>query len=202
MASPVYSTTCPLPPAMPILPMIARMMSLAVTPWLALAAHLDLHGLRFELREALRGEHVLDFAGADAEGERAERAVRGGVAVAANDRQSRLRDAEFRADDMHDALIAAVHVEQIHAGFPAVARERLELAGGVGIQDRQHAVLGGDRVVHHREGQLRPAHFAPGRLDARKGLRGSAFVDQMAVDINQRGLAGSCRTTWASQIFS
>jgi hypothetical protein len=36
---------------------------------------------------------VFDFAGADAEGERAERAVRRCVAVAANNRLARLRDA-------------------------------------------------------------------------------------------------------------
>jgi len=45
------------------------------------------------LHEALRGEHVLDFAGADAERERAERAVRGSVAVSADDGLPRLRDA-------------------------------------------------------------------------------------------------------------
>src|SRR5260370_36929374 len=37
-------------------------------------------------------EHVLDFAGADAEGESAERAVRGSVAVAADDGLPGLRD--------------------------------------------------------------------------------------------------------------
>ena len=71
----------------------------------------------FDLREALRGQHVFDFAGADAEGQRAERAVRGGVAVAADDGLSRLRDAEFGADDVHDALIAAEHIEETDAGF-------------------------------------------------------------------------------------
>ena len=189
-ASPVYSTTWPLPPAIPILPMMARMMSFAVTPFGRLPRHVDLHRLRLELRKALRGEHVLHFAGADAEGERAERAVRGRVAVAADDRESRLRDAEFRADDVHDALVAAVHIEQIDAELFAVARERLELAGGVWIEHRQSAILGGNGVVHHREGQLRPAHGASGSLDARERLRRSAFVDQMPVDVDQRGLAG------------
>ena len=32
MASPVYSMTYPVPPSVPILPMMARMTSLAVTP--------------------------------------------------------------------------------------------------------------------------------------------------------------------------
>ena len=52
------------------------------------AAALDAHQhrLRLELRKALRGEHVLDLARADAKGEGAEGSVCGGVAVAANDR--------------------------------------------------------------------------------------------------------------------
>ena len=45
---------------------------------LALVA--DPHGLGLVLDQALRGEHVLDLGGADAEGQRAERAVGGGVA--------------------------------------------------------------------------------------------------------------------------
>ena len=49
----------------------------------------DRHRLRLGLRQRLRGEHVLDLAGADAEGDRAERAVRGGVRVAADDRSCR-----------------------------------------------------------------------------------------------------------------
>ena len=50
-----------------------------------------------DLQQALRGEHVLHFAGADAEGQRAESAVRGSVAVAADDGQAGLGDAQFRA---------------------------------------------------------------------------------------------------------
>ncbi len=45
-------------------------------------------------------------------------------------------------------------------------------------------------MIHHREGQLGLAHFAAGCFESRERLRGSAFVDQMAVDIDQRGLTG------------
>ena len=57
-------------------------------------------------RQALRGEHVAHLRGADAERDRAERAVRGGVAVAAGDRHARLREAQLRPDDVDDALRA------------------------------------------------------------------------------------------------
>ena len=52
---------------------------------------LDVDGerLRLPLQQALRGEHVTDLGGADAEGERAEGAVGAGMAVAADDRSCR-----------------------------------------------------------------------------------------------------------------
>ncbi len=91
MAEPVYSKTLPVPPPMPICAISARMMSFAVTPGLQRAVDADSEGLRRALQQALRGQHVLHFAGADAERQRAERAVRGGVAVAADHGHAGLR---------------------------------------------------------------------------------------------------------------
>ena len=59
------------------------------------AIHAHLKRLRFALQQALRGQHVLDFAGADAERQRAECAVRGGVAIAADHGHAGLRQAQF-----------------------------------------------------------------------------------------------------------
>ena len=56
------------------------------------------------LHETLRRQHVLDLARADPECECAEGAVRCGVRVAADDRHTRLRNAELGSDHMHDAL--------------------------------------------------------------------------------------------------
>ena len=47
---------------------------------------------------------MLDLGGADAEGERAEGAMRRGVAVAADDGHAGLGQALLGADDMDDAL--------------------------------------------------------------------------------------------------
>src|ERR1700733_14850690 len=44
-------------------------------------------------------------------------------------------------------------------------------------------------MVHNRKGQFRPAHFAPCRFDPCECLWGSAFVDEMSIDVNQGGLA-------------
>ena len=189
MASPAYSMTWSVPPAMPILPMRARIRSLEETPARALAAEDDLHGLRARLQQALRGQHVLDFAGADAEGQRAEGAVRRGVAIAADDGQAGLGDAELGTDDVDDALVAAGHVKERDAVAGAILRQRFDLQARVLVHDGQMAILGGDGMVHHREGEIGAAHLAAGGFQAGKGLRGGDFVNQVAVNVDEGRLA-------------
>ena len=69
-----------------------------------LAGDLDLHVLQFLLDQRLGGQHMLDLGGADPVRQRAEGAMRRGVAVAADDRHARQRPALLGADDMHDPL--------------------------------------------------------------------------------------------------
>ena len=96
----------------PISPMMWRTMSLAVTPGRQRAFDGDAEGLGLVLRECLGGEDVLDFAGADAEGEasapKAPVAEVRGVGVAADDGHTGLGEAEFGADDVDDALIQTI----------------------------------------------------------------------------------------------
>ena len=87
----------------------------------------DPHRSRLGLDEALGREHVLDLARADPEGERAERAVRRGVGVAADDRHPRLGDAELRSDHVHDPLVLGAERVQGDPELGAVALERLHL---------------------------------------------------------------------------
>ena len=154
----------------------------------ALAVDEDVQRLRSGLHQALRGEDVFDFAGADAEGQRAECAVGGGVTVAANEGLAGLGDAQLGADDMHDALVLAVHVEKAHAGFAAVLFEGFKLELGVLIEDGQSAVRSGDGVVHHGEGEIGAANFAAFGAQAGESLGRSAFVNEVAVDIDKRRL--------------
>src|SRR6185369_662298 len=74
---------------------------------------LERFGKRWE--QCLRGEDVFDFAGADAEGERAEGTVGSGLAGAANDRHAGLCVAELRADNVDDALLDIVDVVELDA---------------------------------------------------------------------------------------
>ena len=92
---------------------------------LAVVAHA--HPARLLLGQALRGEHVLHLARADAQGQCAEGPVRRGVGVAADDRHSRLRHAQLGTDDVHDALAIRAQRVDRDAELLAVALERLHL---------------------------------------------------------------------------
>ena len=70
---------------------------------------------------------MFHLAGADAKRQRAESAVGGGVAVAADDGHSRLGQAELRADDVDDALVGAVQAHQADAKLAAVFLELANL---------------------------------------------------------------------------
>ena len=102
-------------------PMIARITSLAVEPSgstpLTVTAMVPGPGLR----QGLGGEHVLDLARADAEGDRTEGAVGGGVGVAAHDGHARLGEALLGPDDVDDALLGVAHREVRDAELGGVA---------------------------------------------------------------------------------
>ena len=100
---------------------------MAVTPKPERPVVADPHRAGLGLHQALGGEHVLDLARPDPERQRAERAVGGGVRVAAHDRHPRLGDAELGADHVHDPLVIGAERVQRDAELLAVALERLDL---------------------------------------------------------------------------
>ena len=93
---------------------------MAVTPKPGMPVVADQHRLGLALHEALGGQHVLDLGGADAEGQRAEGAVGGGVRVAADDRHARLGDAELGPDHVDDALLVGAEAVERDAELRAV----------------------------------------------------------------------------------
>ena len=70
---------------------------------------------------------MLDLRGADAEGQRAEGAVRRGVAVAAHDGHAGQGQALLGADHVHDAATRIVHAEIGHVELGDILLERLDL---------------------------------------------------------------------------
>ena len=125
IAGPAYSIAWPTPPATPICPIAPSTMSFAVTPNGSSPSKRTSIVFGRDCGQRLRREHVLDLGGADPERERAERAVRGGVRVAADDRHPRLRQPELGPHHVDDPLAPAAGRVQRHAELGAVrARAR------------------------------------------------------------------------------
>ena len=148
----------------------------------------DAQRLRLLLPQALRREDLLQLRCADAERERAERAVRRGVRVAAGDREARLRDAELGPDDVHDALARIVDAEVQDVVLARVVLEELDHAADLRVGDARDAALAPDgRHVMIRGGEslARLAHLAAFLRERAERVE-RAFVHEIAVDVEQR----------------
>ncbi len=136
---------------------------------------------------------MLDLAGTDPEGERADPAMRGGVTVPADDGGPGERKALFRPDDMDDALLRRVGGDVGHAEFRRVADQRGKLRGAFGIGDGELGAVGRaarrgrEIVVGHRQRQVGPPHLAACDPQTFERLWAGDFVDQVAVDIDEAG---------------
>ena len=142
----------------------------------------DLVGPRPALEQALGRQDHLDLARADPEGQRAERAVGGGVRVAAHDRHSRLGQAELRPDDVDDPLVGRAQAVERDPELGAVVGQLLDLGGRDEVGDRQGPIVGRDRMVGGRHGLARPADRQPALAQAGEGLRAGHLVDEVQVD--------------------
>ena len=145
------------------------------------------HVLGLLLDQRLRGEHVLDLTRADAVRQRAEGAVGGGVAVAADDGGAGEGEALLGPDHVHDTLAAVELVVIFDAEIARVLGERLDLERQLGIVDALGAVGGGHVVIDHGERLAGRAHLAPRHAQSLEGLRARDLVDEVAVDIKQAG---------------
>ncbi len=131
---------------------------------------------------------MLDLAGADAERERAERAVGRGVAVAADDRDARHGQAQLGTDDVDDALLDVAQRMEPNAELGAVGAQRVDLGAADRVVDGDVAtdarggghvvVLGGDR-------QVGTTDAPPGQPQAVERLRARHLVDEVQVDVEQ-----------------
>ena len=128
---------------------------------------------------------MFDLRRADAEGQRPEGAVRGGVAVAAHHGHAGLGEALLGSDHVHDALADVVHAVERHAEVARVALERLDLVARQRIGDALAAVGRRHVVVGDGNGGVRPAHPAARRAQAFESLRAGDLEKEMTVDIEQ-----------------
>ena len=153
----------------------------------------DLHPLGRAQDQGLGSEDMLDLARADPESERAERAMGGGVAVAANQGRSRQGEALLGADDMDDALFGGRRLDIGHAELGDIGFQGRQLLGAGRVGDRQApagrvaARSGRQVMVGDGQGEIRAAHLAAGHAQPFESLWRGHFVDEMPVDIDQAG---------------
>ncbi len=152
-----------------------------------LALDLDQHVLRLLAQQRLRGQHVLDLGSADAVRQRAEGAVRARVRVAADHRHAGQRRALLRSDHVHDALAMVGHLELRDAVGVAVGVQRVDLQLRDRVGDAVAAVGGRHIVVRHRQVRADAPHRPLGQLQPFERLRAGHLVQQVPVDIEQRG---------------
>lgn len=126
------------------------------------------HRLGRRKQQRLGRQHMLDLRRADAEGQRPQRAMRRGMAVAADERRARQGEALFRPHDMDDALRRRGRVDIVYAKLGCVAAKRVELLRAFRVGDRQQIAVrvlarrGRQVVIGDGERQLGPPHLAPG----------------------------------------
>ncbi len=127
-----------------------------------------------------------DLGGADAKRISAEGAVRGGVAVTADDQQARQSEALFGANDMDNALPWIVQTEQGDAAFRRIRFEIAHHGGDLGIGDAGGAPVCRHVMVGDAERERRLGDAAPARFHLAEGVK-RALMHKMPVDPEQRG---------------
>ncbi len=150
----------------------------------------DAHVLGLALQQRLRRQHVLDLRRADAVRQRAERAVRRRVAVAAHDRGARQREALLGPDHVHDALPPVELVIVLDAEILDVLRQRLDLQPRFRLLDAVAAIRSRDVVIDDGERLLRRPHLAPRHPQPLESLWTGHLVHQMPVDVEHAGAIG------------
>ena len=158
------------------------------------AVHMDRHGFRLALQQALRGHHVADLGGTDAKRQRTERAVGGGVAVAADDRHARLGGTQLGADHVHDAAVFTIPAMQLDAELAAVGFQLGDLRLRFGVCIRTAAIgirrQGRGGMIQRGQYAIGPAQRQAALAQLAECLRRGDFVHQMQIDVEDRRRVG------------
>ena len=121
-------------------------------------------------------------------GQTGESAVRGRVGVAADNGHARQRRAVFRPDHVHDALPVILERKVgERAGFADVAVEGFHLLTGDRIENALLPMIGRRVVVCRRHNGIHAPQLAAGQFQTFESLRAGDFVNQVTIDVNQRG---------------
>ena len=123
-------------------------------------------------------------------GQAAECTVGGGVGIATNNAHAGQCRALLWPDHMHDALALVLDLELQDAELVAVLIQGFHLNPRYRVNNAFNApgtVGGGYVVIRRRQVGVQPPGLTSGQTKALEGLRRGDFVQQMPVDVNQRG---------------
>ncbi|CAB4907709.1 unannotated protein [freshwater metagenome] len=155
------------------------------------ALNVDGHGLEGLKRQGLRGQHVLNLAGTDADRHGAKSAVRGGVRVAADHGDAGHGESQLRAHHVHDALLDVAQRVQANAKLFRVRTQGFNLNATGVIGNALIDVERGGVVVFGGDGEIGATHRTTGLAQSVERLRARDLVHQVQVDVNQVGRAVS-----------
>ena len=85
-----------------------------------------------------------------------------GVAVAADDGHTRVREAKLGADHVNDSLFRGVDVEEANTEVPAIFLQSFNLLAGDGIKNGRAARLRWNIMIDSCDCAQRLAHLSPG----------------------------------------
>jgi hypothetical protein len=115
-----------------------------------------------------------------------------GVAITANNRHARLRQAEFRANNVNNTLSPVSNIVERNPRVLAVLAESLYLLRCDLVLDNEAVFRRGWHVVvDSRERQVGPAHLPACKTESLERLWRRDFVHEMKVDVNEGRFAGS-----------
>jgi hypothetical protein len=111
------------------------------------------------------------------------------VTVAAHDRHAGQHDAVLGGDDMDDALLGIVNIEQMEPELATIHLHRADAFARRRVSLRRAARQRRGVVVDHAEGELEIAHALPALAQAVERIAAGALVDEMTIDVDQPALA-------------
>ena len=126
-----------------------------------LALHANVHRFGSFLEQALCCQHLFDFACPDAKGQRAKRSMGRGMRVSTHNRHPRQGKAQFRPDDMHNALTCILHIKKCEAEVTRILLHRGNALNVLRVYHIEHAaaIYRGDIMIENGNGSIRSAHF-------------------------------------------
>jgi len=145
----------------------------------------DQHALGTAQGHDLGREDVCELARAASEGERAEATHGAGVAVRDGMGCARQHHSELGSNDMRDALLGVVDVEQPDAVAAAALAHRLDECGPRRVGVLVAARPGRDGVVLHGEREIGTPHAALLLVELLERVRGVQLVQHVAVYIDK-----------------